>query len=72
MNQVTVEKTQNYLIVKIPLRAVEIGRAELSPRARRVINGAVHEGLRDIEAGRVLGPFRNAREFKKALRNLRE
>lgn len=69
MNQVTVEKTQKYLIVKIPLRAVESGRAELSVRARKVIDSAIGEGLSDIETGRVFGPFKSVREFKSALPN---
>lgn len=68
MNRVTIEKTPQYLIVKIPLKAVEEGRAELSPRSRRVIDKAVSEGLADIEAGRVFGPFSDVKNFKAALR----
>lgn len=68
MNQVTVERTPQYLIVKIPLKAVEEGRAELSPRARKVIDKAIAEGLRDIAAGRVFGPFKDVKSFKTALR----
>lgn len=68
MNHVTVERTPKYLIVKIPLKAVREGGAELSPRARRVIDRAIAEGLRDIEAGRVFGPFASVRSFKAALK----
>ena len=67
MQVVTVEKTKNYLVVKIPLGAVEDGRARLSPRARKIIDGVIKGGLRDIEAGRVFGPFHSVGEFKRAL-----
>lgn len=67
MQVVTVEKTKNYLVVKIPIGAVEDGGARLSSRASKIIDGAIGEGLRDIEAGRVFGPFRSVRGFKRAL-----
>ena len=68
MSNVTVEKTKDYLIVKIPLKATEEGRAELSPRAQKIVGAAIQEGIKDIEAGRVSGPFRNMKEFKSSLR----
>lgn len=68
MPVVTVEKTKKYLIVKIPLGAVENRRAEISPRSQKIIDGAIKEGLRDIEAGRTFGPFGSVGEFKQALR----
>ena len=68
MNQVTVEKTQKYLIVKIPLQAVDEGRAELSPRAQKIIDAAINEGLRGIAAGRVLGPFKDVKSFKTSIK----
>ncbi len=68
MTTVTVEKTKHYLVVKIPLRAVEEGRAELSPRARKMVDTAITEGLRNIEAGEVFGPFKNAQGLKKISR----
>lgn len=67
MEQVTVERTQKYLIVKIPFKAVKVGSAELSTRARKIIDRAVSEGLRDIAAGRTFGPFATVKEFRKAL-----
>lgn len=70
MVTVTLEKTKNYLVVKIPLRAVKEGRAALSPRARKVLDEAIAEGLRDIEVGRGLGPFRSVPEFKRAFRKV--
>jgi len=70
MSQVTIEKTPKYLIVKIPLKSVEIGKGELSRKGQKIIDRAVAEGLRDIEAGRVFGPFRNTREFKKTVKKL--
>lgn len=68
MSRVTVERTPGYLIVKIPLKAVGEGRAELSPRTRKVIDRAVAEGLRDVAAGRVFGPFPSVRSFRAALK----
>lgn len=62
------EKTKDYLVVKIPLKAVEEGRAELPPSAQRVIDAAITEGLRDIKAGRVFGPFKSVKEFKNAFK----
>jgi len=41
MPTVTVEKTEDYILVKIPLKAIKNGRAELSNRARKVIDSAI-------------------------------
>ena len=68
MSQVTIEKTQKYLIVKIPLKSVQSGKAEVSLRAQKVIDRAIAEGLKDIKDGRIFGPFENIKEFKKALK----
>ena len=67
MPTITVEKTENYLVVKIPLKAVEEGKAEISSRAQKIIDSAISEGLRDIESGKISGPFKSVREFKKAI-----
>lgn len=72
MNRVLIERTPRYLVVKIPIRTVESGRAELSSRSQKVVDAAIAEGLRDIEAGRVIGPLKNARELKAALKKLRK
>ena len=71
MQEVTVQKTKDYLVVKIPLRAVKEGRAELSPRAQKVVDAAIAEGLADIQAGKVFGPYESVAEFKKALSSTR-
>jgi AbrB family looped-hinge helix DNA binding protein len=34
----------------------------------RDIEASIEEGLKDIEAGRVFGPFSSVKEFKKALK----
>lgn len=68
MNQVAIEKTQKYLIVKIPLTSVQVGKADLAPKSRRIIDRAIAEGLRDIEAGRSVGPFKSVKELKKSVR----
>ncbi len=68
MVQITIEKTPKYLIFKIPLQSFEEGKAELTPRAQKIIDRAIAAGLRDIEGDRVFGPFSNIKEFKKAPR----
>ena len=67
MSQVLVEKTRDYLVVKIPLRAAREGKAELSSRGQRIVDAAISEGLKDIGAGRVVGPFKSVKEIRKAL-----
>ena len=69
MPQVTIEKTQKYLIVKIPLKSFRTGRAEISNRAQNNIDRAIVAGLKDIESGRVFGPFKTIKEFKKSLKS---
>ena len=68
MNQVTIEKTKKYLIVKIPIRSVGSGRASISTKSRSVVDKAITDGLADIKSGRVFGPFKNMREFKATLK----
>lgn len=68
MTEVTLEKTKEYLIVKIPLESVKSGRAEISHKARRVVDATIAEGLHDLKSGRIFGPFKNVREFKAALK----
>ncbi|MDP2668365.1 MAG: hypothetical protein Q8P07_00830 [bacterium] len=67
MATVTIEKTENYILVKIPIKAIKDGRAELSNRARKVIDSAIEEGISDLEAGRVFGPFKSIKAFKRSL-----
>lgn len=42
----------------------------LKPKAGvdRDVENAIKEGLKDIEEGRVFGPFNSVKEFKKALK----
>lgn len=61
MPLITVEKTKKYLVLRIPLGAVE-------QNGQRIIDKAIKEGLSDIAAGRTFGPFRSVREFKQTLR----
>lgn len=68
MRQVILEKTQDYLIVKIPLKSVKTGRAEISFSSQKIVDKAITEGLNDIKSGRVFGPFKSVKEFKTALR----
>ena len=69
MPLVTVEKTKKYLVLRIPLGAVEQKKAEISSASQRIIDEAIKKGLGDIKAGRTFGPFRSVREFKQALRS---
>lgn len=66
MEQVLVSQTKNYLILKIPLRAVGKKRVFIADLER----AAVLEGLRDVKEGRVTKPFSNAKEAIKFLRAL--
>ena len=67
MTTMTLEKTEDYLVLKIPLKAVEDGKAKISSSTRKILDSAISEGLLDIESGKVLGPFKSVREFKKAI-----
>lgn len=67
MTQITLEKTDNFLILKIPLKSINDGRADISDKDGIIINKAILEGLDDIESGRVFGPFANAEEAEKEL-----
>ena len=66
MNQVTVTKTKDYLLLKIPLQAVRERRVSLSNGQRRVIA----EGLKAIKEGRVSKPYKTAKEAIAFLRSL--
>lgn len=68
MNQVTIEKTEKYLVVKIPIESVSSGKAQISAKSKKLVDQAIIRGLRDVEAGRIFGPFRNVREFKAAIK----
>ena len=72
MNHVTIKKTKQYLIVKIPLQAVKTGNAEVSTRTQKIIEQAIMEGMRDIEEGRTFGPFSTIKAFKRALTETRQ
>ena len=67
MTQVTLEKTHDFLILKIPLKSIDDVKADLSERDRDIIDNAISEGLADIEASRVFGPFTNSAEAERGL-----
>ena len=58
MTKLTVSKTKDYLILKIPLRAVRRGKVFVSPRVERMIT----EGLAAYAHGRGAGPFHAKQE----------
>ena len=66
MNHVTVTKTREYLVLKIPLRAVREKRFSISIRDRQ----AIAEGLRAIKEGRVSKSYKTAKEAIAYLRSL--
>lgn len=68
MNQVTIEKTEKYIILKIPIKSVNTGKALISTKSQSVVNKAIAEGLRDVELGQIFGPFKSLRGFKAALK----
>lgn len=68
MSGVMIGKTKDYLVVKIPLRSVSDGKAELSAKAQKTVDAAIAEGLADIKAGRIYGPFNDMKAFKNSLR----
>ncbi|MBI2049118.1 MAG: hypothetical protein HYT29_01645 [Parcubacteria group bacterium] len=63
MPELTVTKTKDYLILKIPLRAAQRGKFALSPKTERIIA----EGLKAYSQGRFAGPF----DAKEAIAYLR-
>lgn len=67
MPTVTVKKTEDYLVIKIPLKAAERGEASISNKSQKIIDAAISEGLKDIKSGNVFGPFKSVKEFKKAI-----
>ncbi len=68
MNQVTIEKTEKYLIVKIPIKSVNTGKTSISAKSQSAVNKAIAEGLQDIELGRTFGPFKSIGDFKATLK----
>ena len=68
MENVTIERTKEYLVIKIPMRAVEKGKTGITKQAQTALNEAISKGLEDIRQGRTFGPFQSIREFKAALK----
>lgn len=66
MTQLTVTKTKNYLILKIPLKVIKERKIFISPREKK----AILEGLKTFGEGRVSKPFRNAKQAISFLRSI--
>lgn len=68
MAQLTIEKTRDYLVLKIPLKSISEKRERIpiSSGEQRVI----FEGLKALEEGRVSKSFRSAKEAIAFLRNI--
>ena len=66
MEPITITKTKDYLILKIPTKALKYGRKDTSSNEKKIIQ----EGLNALEKGRVSKPFKTAREAIVFLRSL--
>lgn len=66
MTTATITRTQDYLVIKIPLKT--LAKEREIPIAVED-EEAIKEGLRDIAEGRVTPAFRNVKEFKLFLRH---
>ena len=66
MEQVTITKTKNYLILRIPTKTLEHSRSNIVSREER----AIREGLKAIEEGRTSRPLKGAKEAIAFLRSL--
>ena len=62
MGTVTISKTKDYLVLKIPLKALRPRRSVSPSREDR----AVADGLRALEQKKIVGPFLSA---KTAIKN---
>lgn len=67
MEQVTITKTKNYIILKIPTGTL---RQEQSKKATSAEVRAVKEGLKALREGRTSKPLKNAKEAAAFLRSL--
>lgn len=66
MNQVLISQEKNYLVLRIPIKAVKSEDLLISASERNSVN----QGLRDFEKGRHSRTFDNAKEAVKFLRSL--
>lgn len=66
MTQLTITKTKDYLILKIPLKVMKERKISISPQEKK----AVLEGLKAFEERRVSKSFRNTKEAISFLRNI--
>ena len=66
MEQVTITKTKNYIILKIPTETLH--RESKKPASDEEF--AVKEGLRALRYGRISRPLKNAKEAVALLRSL--
>lgn len=66
MPQLTVIKTKDYLLLKIPLKAIKEREILVSSQEEK----AVMEGLKALEEGRVSKVFNNTEEALSFLRNI--
>ncbi len=66
MSQLTILKTKDYLVLKIPLKALRPRRPVSLSREER----AIADGLRALEQKKIAGPFSSAKTAIRFLRQL--
>ena len=66
MTQLTIEKTKDYLVLKIPLGAIKEKKSLIPSQEEK----AVLEGLKALEEGRVSKSFKTTKEAISFLRNI--
>ena len=75
MNTITIPKklTKGEELVVIPKETYKrfLHLEELSKKSKSSTEFAIEEGLRDLQEGRVHGPFSSVKEFKKYLKNFK-
>lgn len=59
-------KRQKRAVLIIPKKPVDADD-KLTPKKKAAIDARIAQGLKDIAKGRIIGPFRNAREVMRAL-----
>lgn len=66
MAQLTVTKTKDYLVLKIPLEVIKQKKSSISSQEKK----AILEGLKAFQEGRVSKSFKDAKEATSFLKNI--
>ena len=63
-------KVRSNCVVLTPKPAVDDEDDEYTPEQRKIIDAQLAEGLKDIEMGRVYGPFKTIAELERSMRQV--